>query len=390
MTGLLWPGASRCDGLLTDSSLLSAMARVETAWLSALVSAHVAPASAAVDLSTVLSPDDVAAVAAASESSGTPVLPLLDLLRSRLDGPAAEWLHKGLTSQDTLDTALVLELRAACDRIRADLAAQVAALAGLAAAHRDTPRAGRTLTQPAVPIVFGLTVASWLGGVLDAAPLLTAAARLPVAIGGAAGSLAAASALSDDLVSHAADQLGLPPALPWPTRRGAITRLGDALTGCTDAWAHIANDVLTAARPEIGELTEGSGGASSTMPQKQNPTLSVLIRRAALAAPGLAATLHTAAAEQRDERADGAWHVEWDTVRTLARRTVIAGSQTASLLAGLQVHTDRMATNLAAARPGIDAEQNTITGGTDGPYRGATDAIIDAALRRATVFRAAS
>ena len=390
MTGLLWPGASRCDGLLTDSSLLSAMVRVETAWLFSLVEASVAPSAAAVDLSPLLTPDDVTAVAAASESSGTPVLPLLDLLRSRLDGPAAEWLHKGLTSQDTLDTALVLELRSACDRIRADLAAQVTALAGLAADHRDTPRAGRTLTQPAVPIVFGLTVASWLGGVLDAAPLLTAAARLPVAIGGAAGSLAAASALSDDLVSRAADQLGLPPALPWQTRRGAITRLGDALTGCTDAWAHIANDVLTAARPEIGELTEGSGGASSTMPQKQNPTLSVLIRRAALAAPGLAATLHTAAAEQRDERADGAWHVEWDTVRTLARRTVIAGSQTASLLSGLQVHTDRMATNLAAARPGIDAEQNTITGGTDDPYRGATDTIIDAALRRATVFRAAS
>ncbi|GLZ00077.1 lyase family protein [Actinoplanes sp. NBRC 103695] len=392
MTGLLWPGDDRCDGLLTDDALLAAMARVETAWLAALVETSVAPASVAVDLVKLLEPGDTVTVASAAESSGTPVLPLLDLLRSRLDGPAAEWLHKGLTSQDTLDTALVLGLREACDRIRHDLAAQVASLAALAAAHRDTPRAARTLTQPAVPITFGLTVATWLGGVLDAAPQLTAAARLPVAIGGAAGSLAAATALSpvEDLVSHAADHLGLPPALPWQTRRGAITRLGDALTGLTDAWAHIANDVLTASRPEIGELAEGTGGASSTMPQKRNPTLSVLIRRAALAAPGLSATLHTAAGEQRDERADGAWHVEGDTVRTLARRTVIAGSQTASLLRDLTVDVARMAANLAAARPGVDAEQTRVTGNADGPYRGVTDAIIDAALRRAEVFRAAA
>ncbi|MFG1606563.1 lyase family protein [Actinoplanes sp. NPDC049265] len=392
MTGLLWPGDARCDGLLSDDALLTAMVRVESAWLAALASAHVAPATVAVDLTTLIEPGDAATVAAASESSGTPVLPLLELLHSRLDGPAADWLHKGLTSQDTLDTALVLELREACDRIRHDLAAQVSALVRLTAEHRGTPRAARTLTQPAVPISFGLTVASWLGGVLDAAPLLTAGARLPIAIGGAAGSLAAVTALAEgaDLVSHAADHLGLPPAQPWQTRRGAITRLGDALTGCTDAWAHIANDVLTGARPEIGELREGTGGASSAMPQKHNPTLSVLVRRAALAAPGLSATLHTAAAEQRDERADGAWHVEWDTVRTLARRTVIAGSQTAALLAGLRVDTDRMAANLAAARPGIDAEQEKITGSADGSYRGATDAIIDAATRRADVFLAAS
>ena len=107
--------------------------------------------------------------------------------------------------------------------------------------------------------------------------------------------------------------------------------------------------MLVLARPEIGELSEAVGGGSSSMPHKHNPVLSVLVRRAALTTPQLAATLHLAAADQVDERADGAWHAEWDTLRLLARRTAVAASQTADLLAGLQVHPDRMAANLAAA-----------------------------------------
>jgi 3-carboxy-cis,cis-muconate cycloisomerase len=141
--------------------------------------------------------------------------------------------------------------------------------------------------------------------------------------------------------------------------------------------------VLLASRPEIGELSEEHGGGSSTMPQKRNPVLSVLIRRAALAAPPLGATLHAAAAARVDERPDGAWHVEWATLRTLTRRAVTAGAQTADLLTGLRVHPERMAATLAAARPGIDAEQRKFTGDTDRPYLGATDAIVDAALKRA-------
>ncbi|MGZ4495716.1 MAG: 3-carboxy-cis,cis-muconate cycloisomerase, partial [Nocardioides sp.] len=129
---------------------------------------------------------------------------------------------------------------------------------------------------------------------------------------------------------------------------------------CTDAWGRIANDVLTLSRPEIGELAEGSGGRSSTMPHKANPVLSTLVRRAALAAPGLGATLHVAAAEQVDERADGGWHVEWDTLATLLRRTVVAGSQTADLLAGLRVHADRMAAMLERAHDDVRAEQQTM------------------------------
>ncbi|MCO8277964.1 lyase family protein [Actinoplanes sp. TRM 88003] len=345
--------------------------------------------SAAAGLLALVGPEDLPGLAVAAEEGGNPVIPLLALLRERLgDDPRAGQLHQGLTSQDVLDTALAICLREAAARIRGDLAAQIGFLAALADRHRRTDMAGRTLTQHAVPITFGLKVAGWLQATLDARDLLEAAADLPVQIGGAAGSLAAVVAIEGSperavaRVAATAALLGLPVRPPWHTSRGVFTRFGDALVTCTDAWGRIANDVLTLGRPEIGELSLATSGGSSAMPNKKNPTLAVLVRRAALAGPPLAATLHMAAASMVDERADGAWHVEWDTLRTLTRRTVAAGSQITDLLAGLRVDEQRMAATLAAARPGIDAEQRKYAR-VEGPYRGATDEIIDAALARA-------
>jgi 3-carboxy-cis,cis-muconate cycloisomerase len=380
MTDLLWPGDERAGDLFSDAAVLAAMVRVEDAWLQALVTHGLAGTGG--DLTKLVDAGDAAQIAADAESGGNPVIPLLGLLRER-DPAAAPWIHAGLTSQDTLDTALALCLRDAVERLRADLATQIDALARLAGEHRATPMAGRTLTQHAVPITFGFKVAGWLESVLDARDALD----VPIAarFGGAAGTLAAPAALAGsgpgalDLAATAAASLGL----PHRARPAPFTRLADAFAGCTDAWGRIANDVLLGSRPEIGELAEARGGGSSAMPQKRNPVLSVLIRRAALAAPPLAATVHAAAAARVDERPDGAWHVEWATLRTLARRTVAAGSQTADLLTGLRVHADRMAATLAAARPGIDAEQRKIAGNTAEPYLGASDAIIDAALDRA-------
>jgi 3-carboxy-cis,cis-muconate cycloisomerase len=173
-----------------------------------------------------------------------------------------------------------------------------------------------------------------------------------------------------------------------------VTRIGDALVRCTDAFGHIAGDVLTLSRPEIGELAEATvtgRGGSSTMPHKVNPVLSVLIRRASLAAPLTAAQLHLAAAESRDERPDGAWHLEWPALRTLCRRTVIAAGQTTELLAGLRVHPDRMRATLESAGPDILAERRALdalpggdsSAGGHTDYLGATNLIIDAVLDRA-------
>ena len=342
-------------------------------------------------------------MAAGAEAGGNPVIGLVALLRDRLgeragarDADAARWLHRGLTSQDVLDTALLLCARDTVAEVRRQLTAQVARLAELADEHAGTVMAGRTLTQHAVPFTFGLKAAGWLSGVLDAYDAVVAL-RWPAQLGGAAGTRAAwvelagglpdpeevASALAVDV----ATRLQLAPADPWHTTRTAVTRLGDALVGCTDAWGRIANDVLTLSRPELGELSEGTGGGSSTMPHKANPVLSTLVRRAALTTPQLGATLHLAAAESVDERADGGWHAEWATLRDLARRTVVAAAQATDLLVGLRVHADRMRAHHDDAAEDLRAEQRTMADlagrAPSAHYLGVSSRLVGAAVARA-------
>lgn len=392
MTDLFWPGDHRAGEIFSDAAYLAAMASVEGAWLAALVDAGVAPATARTDLMAIVSPGDAEPLAVAAENGGNPVLGLLAVLRDRIGGETAGWLHRGLTSQDVIDTALMLCLRDALSRIRDEISAQVRCLIGLVETHHHTPMLARTLTQPALPSTLGLKMANWLSGVLDAGDTVAALPPLPVQAGGAAGTLAAAAELTGTsaeavaLSGRLAAALGLADAPPWHTARSVITRAGDALVACCDAWGHIATDIATASRLEVGELVEGRGGGSSTMPHKRNPVLSILIRRTALTAAPLAATLHSASAASVDERADGGWHAEWGTLRTLVRRTVVAASQTSELLSGLVVDTDRLAANLAAAGD-LLAEQRSmaqLTGRTViSDYAGATDHLVDTAVQRA-------
>ena len=365
MADLFWPGDERAGHHFSSASFLQAMVSIEGEWLGR-------------DLEL---PDDPAGIARDAEAGGNPVIPLVRMLRDQLDEDA-ERLHRGFTSQDVVDTALMRMARGAVLDLRLDLEGIIAELVRRAEEHRDTPMVARTLTQHAVPTTFGFRVAAWLTAVLDADDDLAGLA-FPRQLGGAAGTRAALVELGID-----------PPedAPPWHTARAPITRVGDALAGCTDACARIANDVLTMSRPEIGELSEGSGGGSSTMPGKANPVLSVLVRRAALTTPQLAATLHLAAAQQVDDRADGGWHAEWATLRDLARRTLVAVSQTADLVAGLRVHPDRMAATLAAAGDTVLAEQRSmaeIAGHPPAPtYLGDAGRQVDRVVARARTLLA--
>jgi 3-carboxy-cis,cis-muconate cycloisomerase len=312
---LFWPGDGRAGELFTEHAFLEAMVAVEAAW-------------AGVELST---PDDELDV----EAGGNPVIPLVEALRRAHPDVT---LHEGLTSQDVLDTALMLLLREAVAAVVDHVGRAAEALARLTAEHGATAMIGRTLTQPALPITFADKVGVWRAGLAEATADLEGLA-FPVQVGGPVGTM------SDGRAALAA-RLELADATSWHTSRRAITRVGDALVATTDACGRIARDVLELSR--TGELSEGIGGGSSSMSHKHNPVLSVLIRRAALTTPMLAATLHLAAADQVDERADGAWHAEWDTLRLLVRRTAVATSQTAELLDGLRAHPDRMAANLEA------------------------------------------
>lgn len=392
MTDLFWPGDHRAGALMSDAALLNALVVVENAWLAVLIDADVAPDTAHLDLTALVGAADADAIAVGAERDGNPVTGVVALLRQRATGDAARWLHRGLTSQDVLDTALSLCLRDALGALGADLTAQVNTLIGMVESHRDTPMLARTLTQPALPSTAGLKFAGWLSAILDAADTLAALPALPVQAGGAAGTLAAATELSGApqaatrLSEALAEALGLRPAAPWHTGRSVLTRYGDALVTSCDAWGHLGNDIANGSRAEIGEFSEGNGGGSSTMPHKSNPVLSILLRRAALTAAPLGATLHAASAASVDERADGGWHAEWATLRTLTRRTVVAASQATDLLAGLHLHTARAAANLTAAE-GLLAEQHTMSELTSRPaaatYLGATDHLVDAALQRA-------
>ena len=377
--GLLSPvSASPIVAALTgDRAVLAAILRVEAAWATVLEGASLAPAGSAAVVAAAadVSRYDLAGLAVRAQGGANPVIPLLADLRGQVAAldtagiGAGQAVHTSLTSQDVLDSALILLARDAVRGLLTELKATTAALAALAERHADTLCVGRSLTQHSLPFSFGLKAAQWFHGLAAAARRLEAL-EFPVQTGGAAGTLAAGTVLTAgsglspfDLSDRLAAELGLAavPA-PWHTNRLAVTSLGDALAAVTDAAGKIASDVLFLSRPEVAELAEpraaGRGG-SSAMPQKQNPVLSVLVRSAALQAPGQAAQLHLAAANFNDERPDGAWHSEWPALRQLLRLGLGASVQLRELAEGLQVFPGAMRRNLDRAGPLLLSEAVT-------------------------------
>lgn len=376
--GLLSPVTVVSDADTADAVVLAALVAAEVALTRAWARVGVAPAAASEAVSSALGWANPAtagelpvvdglsasALAAAARAGGNPVIPLVGMLKERVPVEARSWVHRGATSQDILDTALMIVARRVAVRIDADLAALELFLARFAAEHRDLVAAARTLGQHAVPTTLGLRAATWLRGVARArGRLAEATAALAAQLGGAAGTLASfveigGTAAALGLPEAFAAELGLAaPDAPWHTTRWPVTELGDALVQTTDALGVIAADVATLSRTEVGELAEGVGGGSSAMPQKQNPVASVLIRSAALRAPHLAATLHTAAALAVDERPDGAWHAEWPALRELVRLARGAAATAVELVDGLRVDTDAVARNLALTDGLIVAER---------------------------------
>lgn len=374
--GLLSPvSASPVVAALTgDRAVLAAILAVESGWAAVLEQAGLAPAGSAAVVSAAAEPGryDVADISRRAQGGGNPVIPLLADFRTNVQAAdhagigAVKAVHTSLTSQDVLDTALMLLARNTAEAVLGDLKGTTAALAALAEAHADTLCVGRSLTQHSLPFTFGLRAAQWFHGAAAAGRQL-AGLEFPVQSGGAAGTLAAGTVLTADspatpfsLAEGLAAQLGLATAPgPWHTNRLAVTSLGNALASVLDAFGKIAADVLFLSRPEVAELAEpraAGRGVSSAMPQKQNPVLSVLVRSAALQAPGLAAQLHVAAANFNDERPDGAWHSEWPALRQLLALALGAAGQIRELAEGLQVFPDAMRRNLDLAGPLLLAE----------------------------------
>jgi len=354
-----------------DSAWLRAMLAAEAGLARALERAGVVPAGAGAAVTGIarageLSAADRAEIAQASALTGNPVPGLARVLARKVTDPAARSaVHRGATSQDIVDTAVMLLARDAMDAALADLRAAADAAARLAEAHHGTLMIGRTLLQQAVPVTFGVVAAGWLAGLDSAIEWLAFVrdTRLAVQFGGAAGTLAS---LGDDggrVKALLAEELGLgDPPLPWHTERLRIIDVGTTAARACAALSKIARDVTLLAQTEVREVAEGSPdpgssntggdrprrGGSSAMPNKSNPVAAIAILGCAKQAPGLLATL-VAAAEQEYQRAAGAWHAEWQPLGHLLQLTVSAAAWARDLLTNLEVDAQRMAANLARA-----------------------------------------
>lgn len=380
-TGLLSPvrAATEVEAMTSDEAWLRAMCAAEAGLARAQARVGTVPAFAAEVISQVARDNEfeVAGIAARSRGAANPVVAVVGELTAgvaAVDAAAAEYVHRGSTSQDVLDTACCLVIAQVVGHVRRDLAAVIQALEGLADRHRGTVMAGRTLTQHAVPTTFGLKAAGWLHLLREADSRAEHLVRrgLPVQIGGAAGTMAAyleharlhfgrlPADYAANLITAYADEMGLAePVVPWHVLRTPIVDTAAWCALLTGALGKLAVDVQSLCRTEIGELSESAAdgkGVSSAMPQKQNPSLATLIRSAALQVPGLAATLaHCMLAE--DERSGGAWHAEWQPLRECLRLAGGAAHTAVELITGLRVHADRMRDNLEITRGAIVAER---------------------------------
>ena len=371
--GLLAPtwAGTRAAAEVTDEAWLQAMLDVEVALARAQFEVGLTPAAALASITSEAHADrlDLVALAHAARAAANPVVALVPALTEAVaakDPAAAEYVHRGSTSQDILDSAAMLIARRVLTLIAADLERTATALAALADTHRHTVLAARTLAQHAVPTTLGLKAATWLRLVTDALTRVRAvAAGLPAQLGGAAGTLAAyreyaaldggerrspaGSEGGVELLAPFAKALGLAePTLPWHTVRTPIAELGAVLQLVTGALGKFALDVQTLSRTEIGELSEPAAagrGASSAMPQKRNPALATLIVSAARQVPAYALVLAQCLLAE-DERPAGAWHAEWQPLREALRLAGGAAHTAVELAEGLIVHPERMLANL--------------------------------------------
>ncbi len=353
LTGPLFTTAAMRD-CFSDRSRLRAMLKVEAALARAQAGLGLAPTELAQALDAIAPESlDAAAIGQATALAGVPTIPFVKAVQALLPAGLERAFHKGATTQDILDTALVLQCRDALILLAAEIVATLDALSRMAAEHRETPCIGRTYGQHAAPLAFGFKVATWLSGLAEAADALPRIRHilLTASLGGPVGTLAALGTQGPAVLDAFARDLGLAaPAIAWHARRGRIATTGCWLSQLIGAAAKMATDVAHLVSTEVAELAEpyvpGRGG-SSAMPHKRNPVSSTIILAAHAAAPGHAASLLAGMAAAH-ERPAGLWHAEWHTLPTLFGLAGGAMREMRVLAEGLEVDTRRMARNLDA------------------------------------------
>jgi 3-carboxy-cis,cis-muconate cycloisomerase len=354
-----------CD----DTTYLQHMLDFEAALARAEAATGVIPAGAAKPITAACKAGalDIGALAEAATRSGNLAIPLVKALTAEVakaDAEAARYVHWGATSQDVIDTAVMLTLRAAIDALLGDLDRAIAGFARLAQQHRNTAMVARTWLQHALPMPFGLKLAEYASALHRSRMRLQRlrAEGLALQFGGAAGTLAALGDKGLLVAERLAQELKLTlPEAPWHTHRDRIAEAAAAFAILTGSCGKIARDVSLMMQTDVAEAFEPSGegrGGSSTMPHKRNPVAAATILAAATMAPNLAATIF-AAQVQDHERSAGPWHAEWPTLPMLQLVTSGALAATVDIAEGLEVDVARMRINLDATHGLIMAEAVT-------------------------------
>lgn len=356
--------------IFSDQARLQGMLDFEAALARAEAATGVIPPAAAPAIAAEYHAArfDIGEIGRAAARAGNPAIPLVRRLTELVaanDPEAARFVHWGATSQDAMDTGLVLQLRVFVGVIESDLARLSRELAGLAERHQDTVMVGRTWLQRALPITFGLKAAGWLDGIerhrrrlAELRPRL-----LVLQFGAAAGTLAALGAQAPAVAAALARMLDLTdPAMPWHGQRDRLAELATALGLLGGTLGKIARDIALLMQTNVAEafeLTAPGRGGSSTMPHKRNPVAAAAVLAAAARLPDLGATI-LAAQFQEHERGLGGWQAEWETLPQLCLATAGALRQTADIVAGLEIDTARMGANLKATKGLILAEAVTM------------------------------
>jgi 3-carboxy-cis,cis-muconate cycloisomerase len=359
-------GWEAVDEILSDRVRIQRMLDFEAALARAEARVGVIPTGAATVIAGKCRAEvlDLAALSQAAVEAGNLAIPMIKQLTelvSKDDKDAARYVHWGATSQDAIDTGLVLQLRDALSHIGFEVDRLCAALAHLADKYRATPLAARTWLQQAIPTVFGLKAAGWLDAMMRHRRRLQqlTANVIVLQFGGAAGTLASLHDRGLDVAAVLAEELKLAvPDVPWHAHRDRIAEVATTLALLTGTLGKIARDISLQMQTEVGELAEPAAegrGGSSTMPQKRNPVACAAILAAAERVPGLSGVI-LSAMTQEHERGLGGWQAEWETLPELVRLSAGALHRMTEMMSGLEVDAERMRQNLESTHGLIYAE----------------------------------
>ena len=339
-----------------DHGRVQAMLDFEAALARAQASTGLIPSSAVAPIEAACRAElyDFEALGLAIASAGNSAIPLVKALGKQIASvsPEAErYVHLGATSQDVMDSGLVLQLRAALALIEQDLQQLGEVLAQQAQRYATTPLAGRTWLQQATPVTLGMKIAGWLGAVTRSRQRLQALKPrlLSLQFGGASGTLAALGEQALPVAHALAAELKLAlPDQPWHTQRDRLVEFGAVLGLVAGSLGKMGRDISLLMQTEAAEVFEPSApgkGGSSTMPHKRNPVGSAVLISAATRVPGLLSTLFSAM-PQEHERSLGLWHAEWETLPQICCLVAGALAQALNIAQGVEVDAQRMAQNL--------------------------------------------